>query len=125
MCIDAIGNDGNKDSYFGVIKEIWELDYGPLKIPLFRCQWVNRAGGGVTIDQYGMTIVDYKKIGYKDEPFFLTKEVTHVFYVKDMESKPKKNQRKSDDEPKRHIVLLGKRKIIRVEDILDKSEDFD
>ena len=44
-----------------------------------------------------------------------------------MSSKPKKNQGKSDDEPKRHIVLPGKRKIkiIRVEDISDKSEDFD
>ena len=48
-----------------------------------------------------------------------------VFYVKDMANKPKKNQGKSDDEPKRHIVLPGKRKIIGVEDILDKSEDFD
>ena len=48
-----------------------------------------------------------------------------VFYVKDMANKPKKNQGKSDDEPKRHIVLPGKRKIIRVEDISDKSEDFD
>jgi len=38
--IDAIYNDGNKDSYFGVIEEIWELDYGPLKILLFGCQWV-------------------------------------------------------------------------------------
>jgi hypothetical protein len=36
--IDAIGNDGKKDSYYGVIEEIWELDYGLLKIPLFRCQ---------------------------------------------------------------------------------------
>ena len=36
--IDAIGNDENKDSYFGVIEEIWELEYGPLMIPLFRCQ---------------------------------------------------------------------------------------
>ena len=122
--IDAIGNDGNKDSYFGVI-EIWELDYGPLKIPLFRCQWVNRAGGGVTTDQYGMTIVDFKKIGYKDEPFVRAKDVAQVFYVKDMSSKPKKNQGKSDDESKCHIVLPGKRKIIGVEDISDNSEDFD
>ena len=38
--IDAIYNDENKDSYFGVIEEIWELDYGPLKILLFGCQWV-------------------------------------------------------------------------------------
>jgi hypothetical protein len=42
-----------------------------------------------------------------------------------MSSKPKKNHAKSDDEPKRHIVLPRKRKIIRVEDISDKSEDFD
>ena len=59
--IDAIGNKGNKDSYFGVIEEIWVLDYGSLKIHLFRYQWVNRAGGGVTTDLYGMTIVDFKK----------------------------------------------------------------
>ena len=89
--IDAIGHDGNKDTYFGVIEEIWELDYGPLKIPMFRCQWVNRVGGGVTTDQYGMTIVDFKKIRYKDEPFVLVKDVMQVFYVKDMASKPKKN----------------------------------
>ena len=48
-----------------------------------------------------------------------------MFYVKDMASKPKKNQGKSDDEPKRHIVLPGKWKIIGVEDISDKSEDFE
>ena len=52
-------------------------------------------------------------------------DVTHVFYAKDMASKPKKNQGKSDDEPKRHTVIPGKSKIIGVEDILDKSEDFD
>jgi hypothetical protein len=78
--IDAIGNDGNKDSYFGVIEEIWELEYGPLMIPLFRCQWVNRAGGGITIDWYGMTIVDFKNIGYKDEPFILAKDVAGVLH---------------------------------------------
>ena len=48
-----------------------------------------------------------------------------VFYVKDMASKPKKNQGKSDDEPKYHIVLPGKQKIIGIGDISDKSEDFD
>ena len=73
--IDAIGNDGNMDSYFGVIEEIWELEYGPLMIPLFRCQWVNRAGGGITIDLYGITIVEFKKIRYKDESFVLAEDV--------------------------------------------------
>ena len=77
------------------------------------------------IDRYGMTIVDFKKIRYKDELFVLAKDVTQVFYVKDMSSKPRKNAVKSADEPKRHIVLPGKQKIIGVEDISDKSEDFD
>ena len=96
--IDARGNDGNKDSYFGVIEEIWELEYGPLMILLFRCQWVNQVGDDVTIDWYGMTIVDFKKIEYKDEPFILAKDVAQVFYVKDMSSKPRK---KSSHVPRR------------------------
>ena len=41
--IVATDGNGKKESYYGVIEEIWELDYGPLKIPLFRCQWVNLA----------------------------------------------------------------------------------
>lgn len=86
---------------------------------------MNRVGGGVTTDQYGMTIVDLKKIGYKDEPFVLAKNVVQVFYVKDMSSKHMKNQGKSDDEPKCHIVIPGKRIIIGIEDIWDKLEDFD
>jgi hypothetical protein len=66
-----------------------------------------------------------KKIGYKDDSFILAKDVAHVFYMKDMSSKLRKSPIKSDDEPKRHIVLPEKRKIIGVEDISDKSEDFD
>ena len=89
------------------------------------------AGGGVTKDRYGMTIVDFKKIGYKDEPFVLAKDVTQVFYVKDMSSKPKKKSDKTSqadkagNEPKRHIVLPGKRKVVGVENISDNSEDYD
>jgi hypothetical protein len=81
----------------------------------------------MTTDRYGTTIVDFKKIGYKDERFVLAKDVTRVFYVKDMSSKPKKDMssKSKNDEPKRYIVLPGKRKIIGVEDILDKLEDFD
>ena len=66
-----------------------------------------------------MTIVDLNKIGYKDEPFVLANDVTQVFYVKDMSSKPaiiKKGDDKGvvNNEPKRHIVLPGKRKIVGV-----------
>jgi hypothetical protein len=37
VCIDAMGSNNNKNSYYGVIEEIWELEYGPLNIPLFLC----------------------------------------------------------------------------------------
>ena len=89
------------------------------------------ARGGATKDQYGMTIVDFKKIGYKDEPFVLAKDVTQVFYVKDISSKPKKKSDKTSqadkagNEPKRRIVLSGKRKVVGVEDISDNSKDYD
>ena len=40
-----------KGTYYGYIEEIWELDYGRgLKVPLFRCKWVNMTRGGVTED---------------------------------------------------------------------------
>ena len=29
--IDAIDNNGKLETYYGVLEEIWELDYGPLK----------------------------------------------------------------------------------------------
>jgi hypothetical protein len=118
-------SNNNKNSCYGVIEEIWELEYGPLNIPLFLCQWVKLTGGGIRKDQYGMTIVDLTKIGFKDEPFVLAKNVHQVFYVKDMTSKPKNKNPEGPQEPKRHMVLLGKRVIMGVEDRTDKSDDYD
>ena len=77
-----------------------------------------------------MTTVDLKELGFRDEPFVLAKDVTQVFYVQDMSSKSKKDKSrnksakdKSDgDEPKRHIVLAGKRKIVGVDDVIDEEE---
>ena len=34
--IDATNSNGQRSSHFDYIEEIWKLDYGPLKIPLFR-----------------------------------------------------------------------------------------
>ncbi|KAK1627304.1 hypothetical protein QYE76_001619 [Lolium multiflorum] len=128
--IDATNtNSGEKDTYYGYIEEIWELDYGPyFKIPLFRCKWFKLDGKGVKVDQlYGITTVDLNNLGYRDEPFVLANDVSQVFYVKDMSSRPKKRKHKetsSSDEPKRHIVLSGKRTIVGVEDKTDMSEDY-
>nr|ABA95384.1 transposon protein, putative, CACTA, En/Spm sub-class [Oryza sativa Japonica Group] len=119
--VDAMGHDGTTATYYGAIEDIWELDYGPLKVPLFRCQWVRLTGGGIMIDDSGMTTVDLNKVGYSDEPFVLANDVTQVFFVKDMSSKGKKGR--GPDEPKRQVVLPGKRKIVGVEDKTD--EDYD
>ncbi|XP_037444808.1 uncharacterized protein LOC119313103, partial [Triticum dicoccoides] len=128
---DAATENGQKVTYYGYIEEIWELDYGPsFKVPLFRCKWFKLTGGGVKVDeQYGMTMVDFNNLGYLDEPFVLAKDVAQVFYLKDMSSKPRKRKDKktistSCDDPKRHIVLSGKRNIVGVEDKTDMSEDY-
>jgi hypothetical protein len=127
---DAANDNGRKDTYYGFIEEIWELDYGPtFKVPLFRCKWIKLTGGGVKVDeQYGMTTVDLNNLWYRDEPFVLANDVAQVFYVKDMSTKPRKRKDKqtstSTDEPKRHIVLSGKRNIVGVEDKTDMSEDY-
>ena len=75
-----------------------------------------------------MTTVDLNNLGYTDEPFVLANDVAQVFYVKDMSTKPRKRKHKeantSYDEPKRHIVLSGKRNIVGVEDKTDMSEDY-
>jgi len=90
---------------------------------------VKLTGGGVVVDQkYGMTTVDLNNLAYMDEPFVLANDVAQVFYVKDMSSRPRKRKDKeantSDDEPRRHIVLSGKRNIVGVEDKTDMSEDY-
>ena len=80
---------------------------------MFKCKWFNLTGGVQVDQQCGMTTMDLNNLGYRDEPFVLANDVAQVFYVKDMSSRPKKRKDKqadtSYDEPKRHIVLSGKK----------------
>ena len=97
---------------------------------MFQCKWVKLDGVGEKVDQlYGMTTVDLNNLGYRDELFVLANDVAQVFYVKDMSTKRRKRKNKqtntSYDEPKRHIVLSGKRKIVGVEDKTDMLEYYD
>src|SRR4051812_23279675 len=125
---DAATKSG-KETYYGYIVDIWELNYGDdFKVPLFKCKWVNMLG--VQLDpQYGMTTVDLNNLGYPDEPFVLANDVAQIFYVKDMSTKPRKRKDKeantSYDEPKRHIVLLGKKDIPGLEGKTDKPENYE
>ncbi|GJZ93180.1 uncharacterized protein Tco_0665245 [Tanacetum coccineum] len=74
--VTVIASTGiTKKSYYGVIQEIWELDYYTFKIPLFMCKWVNNSSG-VKVDDYGFTLVDLGTDGYTSEPFILAKQAT-------------------------------------------------
>ena len=69
-------------SYYGVIEDIWELDYGQFRVPVFSCRWVN-VNTGVRKDKIGFTLVDLKKGGYNDDPFIMAVQARQVFYVQD------------------------------------------
>jgi hypothetical protein len=63
---DAYDCDGNRETYYGFIEEIWELEYREnLKVPLFRCQWI-RLPNGVKTDMYGMTNVNFRFVSYRE-----------------------------------------------------------
>jgi hypothetical protein len=99
-----------KTTHHGYIQDIWKLDYGArLQIPVFKCQWVKHPNG-VSVDNYGLTLVDLKNVGHKDDPWVLGDHVTQVFYV-------------LDPETGKHIVVSAKQKISRVDNMEDNDKD--
>lgn len=105
--VEAIDTTGQKSTYYGFIEEICELDYGPnMQIPLFRCQWVKHPTG-VSVDNFGLTIVDFDNVGHKDDPWVLADRVAQVFYVTDPSNL------------KKDMVISGKQRILGVDDVED------
>jgi hypothetical protein len=68
-------DDTETDTYYGQIKEIWELDYIGLKVAMFRCRWVTKEKRAVSKDKYGYVSVDLWVFGYKNEPFVFANDV--------------------------------------------------
>nr|GFA39715.1 hypothetical protein [Tanacetum cinerariifolium] len=99
-----------KDSYYGVIEEIWELDCTTVVIPILKCKWVDNTRSGVKVDNDGFTCVNLSTNGYLYDPFILTKQVNQVFYVEDPLDK------------RYYIVLQSKRSIVGVDDVVDEDE---
>ncbi|XP_026441128.1 uncharacterized protein LOC113340137 [Papaver somniferum] len=77
-----------KASYYGVLQEIWELDYCERKIHLFKCNWVDTKCG-VKSDILGYNIFELTMLGHKNDPFILASQARQVFYVKDQKDKKK------------------------------------
>jgi len=78
---DQIPVVGSITSY-GVIVEIWEVNYTTYTIPIFKSKWVDNKTG-VKVDESGMTLVDFRKIGYHDEPFIMAHQGSQVFLIQD------------------------------------------
>ena len=82
-----------------------------------------------TANKYEMTAVDLNNVDYKDEPFVLAADMSLVFYMKDMSSKPKRwknnDNLKVNHELKPHIILHGKRNIVGIEDKSNMLNDYE
>ncbi|CAL9005111.1 unnamed protein product, partial [Prunus brigantina] len=68
--------------FYGVIQEIWDLDYQKFTIPVFRCDWIDSVSG-LVVDELGFTLVDLSKIGHRNDQFVLASQVKQVFFVDD------------------------------------------
>jgi hypothetical protein len=64
----------------------------------------------VNADNFGLTLIDLKKLGHKDDPWVLADRVAQVFYI-------------IDPETGKHIVVSAKQKIIRIDNVEDNDED--
>jgi hypothetical protein len=64
----------------------------------------------VSVDSYGLTLVDLKNVGHKYDPWVLTDRVAQVFYVLDLETG-------------KHIVISTKQKNVGVENVEDNDDD--
>ncbi|CAL2230604.1 unnamed protein product [Prunus armeniaca] len=68
--------------FYGVIQEIWDLNYQKFRIPVLRCDWIDNTSG-LIIDELGFTLVDLSKIRHRNDQFVMASQVKQVFYVDD------------------------------------------
>src|SRR5438105_7145868 len=110
ICTESLDSAGNKNTYYGFIDGIIELDYGRnLQIPVFKCKWA-RVPKCVEVDNYGFIIVDLDVAGYKNGPWILAGNVAQVFYITDPVN------------AKKEIVLPGKQRVAGVDNVTDPEE---
>ena len=72
--------------YFGVIEEIWVIDYTIFRVPIFKCKWVD-FNTGIFTDDLGFTLVNLENTRYTEEPFIMASQAKQVFYVTDPANK--------------------------------------
>ncbi|XP_074373627.1 uncharacterized protein LOC141713976 [Apium graveolens] len=70
-------------TFYGIILEVWELDYHEFKAPLFLCKWAEN-DKGIKINDLGFTLVDFNRQGHKKDKYVSVDQVNQVFYIKDL-----------------------------------------
>ncbi|CAL9010847.1 unnamed protein product [Prunus brigantina] len=65
--------------FYGVIKDIWDLDYQKFTITVFRCDWIDSTSG-LVVDELGFTLVDLSKIGHRNDQFVMASQVKQVIF---------------------------------------------
>ncbi|CAN6577294.1 unnamed protein product [Malus baccata var. baccata] len=77
---------------YGRVIDMFEVRYcGPTEagdrgraVMLFKCEWVNsESPRGMKTDQYGFTLVNFNRLGFKEDPFILASQALQAFYVED------------------------------------------
>ncbi|CAL8163121.1 unnamed protein product [Prunus armeniaca] len=66
--------------FYGVIQDIWDLDYKKFTITVFRCDWIDSTSG-LVVDELGFTLVDLSKIGHSNDQFVMVSQIKQVFFV--------------------------------------------
>ncbi|XP_074338682.1 uncharacterized protein LOC141676833 [Apium graveolens] len=69
-------------TFYGVILEIWELDYHAFKAQLFLCNWADN-DKGIKVDDLGFTLVDLSRQGHKRDKYVSMDQVKQVYYIED------------------------------------------
>ena len=69
-------------TFYGVIREIWEIYYITFQLLVFLYNQVDN-NSGVREDELGFTLVNLNRIGHKSDHFILATEAKQVFYIND------------------------------------------
>ena len=97
-------------SYYGVIQEIWELNYVDFVVPVFRCRWADNRQGKKIDELFGFTLVDSSRFVDGEEPLGLASQEKKNFYIRD------------NIDHHWQVVVQGKRRIVGVENVVDEEE---
>ncbi|KAL0556296.1 hypothetical protein IC582_004808 [Cucumis melo] len=68
--------------FYGVIEEIWELNYNSFKVAIFKSDWVENSGG-IKTDKLGFVLVDLSRVGHNNDSFIFATQAKQVFFVED------------------------------------------